>query len=82
MVMDSLDVLGVYCWLYVSDYNLHCVQYFSATTGQYIGQFGSNGNGNGQFSRPHGMSTDGKGNILRKMVHLYKSYNVMVLHLM
>ncbi|XP_003391528.2 PREDICTED: E3 ubiquitin-protein ligase TRIM71-like [Amphimedon queenslandica] len=50
--------------LYVSDDNLHCVQYFSATTGQYIGQFGSEGNGNGQFSRPFGMSTDGKGNIL------------------
>uniref|UniRef100_A0A1X7SX83 Uncharacterized protein n=1 Tax=Amphimedon queenslandica TaxID=400682 RepID=A0A1X7SX83_AMPQE len=33
--------------LYVSDNNLHHVQYFSATTGQYIGQFGSNGNGNG-----------------------------------
>ena len=50
--------------LYVSDLNLHRVQYFSATTGQYIGQFGSNGNQNGQFSGPHGISTDGKGNIL------------------
>ena len=50
--------------LYVSDDNLHRVQYFSATTGQYIGQFGSNGKGNGQFSSPSGMSTDGKGNIL------------------
>ncbi|XP_011408250.1 PREDICTED: tripartite motif-containing protein 2-like [Amphimedon queenslandica] len=50
--------------LYVSDANLNRVQYFSATTGQYIGQFGSSGNGNGQFSSPHGMSTDGKGNIL------------------
>ena len=50
--------------LYVSDDNLHRVQYFSATTGQYIGQFGSKGNGNGQFSSPRGMSTDGKGNIL------------------
>ena len=48
----------------MSDNNLHCVQYFSATTGQYIGQFGCNGKGNGQFSSPHGMSTDGKGNIL------------------
>uniref|UniRef100_A0A1X7TJH4 SMP-30/Gluconolactonase/LRE-like region domain-containing protein n=1 Tax=Amphimedon queenslandica TaxID=400682 RepID=A0A1X7TJH4_AMPQE len=35
-----------------------------ATTGQYIGQFGSKGNGNGQFSNPCGISTDGKGNIL------------------
>ena len=50
--------------LYVSDYNLHRVQYFSATTGQYIGQFGSKGDGNGQFYNPRGMSTDGKGNIL------------------
>ncbi|XP_019854245.1 PREDICTED: E3 ubiquitin-protein ligase TRIM71-like [Amphimedon queenslandica] len=50
--------------LYVSDDNLHRVQYFSATTGQYIGQFGSEGIENGQFSRPFGMSTDGKGNIL------------------
>uniref|UniRef100_A0A1X7TH27 RING-type domain-containing protein n=1 Tax=Amphimedon queenslandica TaxID=400682 RepID=A0A1X7TH27_AMPQE len=38
--------------------------YFSATTGQYIGQFGHQGNGNGQFCYPIGMSTDGKGNIL------------------
>ena len=50
--------------LYVSDNSLHRVQYFSATTGQYIGQFGCNGKGNGQFSNPRGMSTDGKGNIL------------------
>uniref|UniRef100_A0A1X7TGV4 RING-type domain-containing protein n=1 Tax=Amphimedon queenslandica TaxID=400682 RepID=A0A1X7TGV4_AMPQE len=50
--------------LYVSDHNLHRVQYFSATTGQYIGQFGHQGNGNGQFCYPIGMSTDGKGNIL------------------
>uniref|UniRef100_A0A1X7SIM9 SMP-30/Gluconolactonase/LRE-like region domain-containing protein n=1 Tax=Amphimedon queenslandica TaxID=400682 RepID=A0A1X7SIM9_AMPQE len=63
--------------LYVSDNNLHRVQYFSATTGQYIGQFGSNGNGNGQFSNPRGMSTDGKGNILvadfsNKRVQVFK----------
>ena len=50
--------------LYVSDNSLHRVQYFSVTTGQYIGQFGCNGKGNGQFSSPRGMSTDGKGNIL------------------
>ena len=50
--------------LYVSDTGLHRVQYFSATTGQYIGQFGCNGKENGQFSTPRGMSTDGKGNIL------------------
>ena len=50
--------------LYVSDNNLHRVQYFSATTGQYIHQFGCNGKENGQFSSPRGMSTDGKGNIL------------------
>ena len=50
--------------LYVSDYNFHRVQYLSATTGQYIGQFGCNGKENGQFSNPRGMSIDGKGNIL------------------
>ncbi|XP_011406283.1 PREDICTED: E3 ubiquitin-protein ligase TRIM71-like [Amphimedon queenslandica] len=50
--------------LYVSDHTLNRVQYFSATTGYYIGQFGHQGNGNGQFSNPCGMSTDGKGNIL------------------
>ena len=50
--------------LYVSDYNLHRVQYFSATTGQYIDQFGCNSKENGQFSNPCGVSTDGKGNIL------------------
>ena len=50
--------------LYVSDNNLHRVQYFSATTGQYIDQFGCNGKENGQFSSTRGMSTDGKGNIL------------------
>ena len=50
--------------LYVSDNNLHRVQYFSATTGGFIGKFGSNGNGEGQFSNPRGMATDGKGKIL------------------
>ena len=81
--------------LYVSDNSLHCVQYFSATTGQYIGQFGCNGKENGQFSNPYGMSTDGKGNILvadysNNRVQVFKEdgtfvqviYNVMVSHLM
>ena len=45
-------------------HGLNKVQYFSVTTGQYIGQFGCNGKENGQFSSPRGMSTDGKGNIL------------------
>ena len=48
----------------MSDTGLNKVQYFSATTGQYIGQFGCNGKENGQFYSPRGMSTDGKGNIL------------------
>ena len=69
--------------LYVSDQNLHLVQYFSATTGQYIGQFGSEGNGNGQFSLPRGMSTDGKGNILvadfnNKRVQVFKEDGTFV----
>ena len=50
--------------LYVSDDNLHRVQYFSAITGEYIGQFGTNGNGERQFSNPYGMASDGKGKIL------------------
>ena len=50
--------------LYVSDNSLHRVQYFSATTGGFIGKFGSNGNGRGQFSNLCGMATDGKGKIL------------------
>ncbi|XP_011409336.1 PREDICTED: protein lin-41-like, partial [Amphimedon queenslandica] len=69
--------------LYVSDLNLHRVQYFSATTGQYIGQFGSDGNGNGQFSSPRGVSTDGKGNILvaeysNKRVQVFKEDGTFV----
>ncbi|XP_011407241.2 PREDICTED: tripartite motif-containing protein 2-like [Amphimedon queenslandica] len=69
--------------LYVSDLNLHCVQYFSATTGQYIGQFGSKGNENRQFSTPRGMSTDGKGNILvadysNKRVQVFKEDGTFV----
>ena len=69
--------------LYVSDNNLHRVQYFSATTGQYIGQFGSKGDGNGQFSSPRGMSTDGKGNILvadysNKRVQVFKEDGTFV----
>ena len=50
--------------LYVSDSGLDHVQYFSATTGGFIGKFGSRGNGEGQFSNPYGMATDGKGKIL------------------
>uniref|UniRef100_A0A1X7TM88 RING-type domain-containing protein n=1 Tax=Amphimedon queenslandica TaxID=400682 RepID=A0A1X7TM88_AMPQE len=69
--------------LYVSDLNLHCVQYFSATTGQYIGQFGSKGNENRQFSTPRGMSTDGKGNILvadysNKRVQVFKEDGIAI----
>uniref|UniRef100_A0A1X7TJK1 RING-type domain-containing protein n=1 Tax=Amphimedon queenslandica TaxID=400682 RepID=A0A1X7TJK1_AMPQE len=69
--------------LYVSDDNLNRVQYFLATTGQYIGQLGSKGNRNGQFSRPFGMSTDGKGNILvadfnNKRVQVFKEDGTFV----
>ncbi|XP_019859673.1 PREDICTED: tripartite motif-containing protein 2-like [Amphimedon queenslandica] len=69
--------------LYVSDNNLSCVQYFSATTGQYIDQFGSYGNKNREFSRPLGMSTDGKGNIFvadfnNKRVQVFKENSTFV----
>lgn len=50
--------------LYVTDNELHRVQYFSATTGEYIGKFGSNGTGEGQFSSPRGMTYDGKDSII------------------
>uniref|UniRef100_A0A1X7T9S9 SMP-30/Gluconolactonase/LRE-like region domain-containing protein n=1 Tax=Amphimedon queenslandica TaxID=400682 RepID=A0A1X7T9S9_AMPQE len=65
----------------MSDLNLHRVQYFSATTGQYIGQFGSNGNGNGQFSCPFGMFSNG--NILvadhnNKRVQVFKEDGTFV----
>uniref|UniRef100_A0A1X7TQV7 Uncharacterized protein n=1 Tax=Amphimedon queenslandica TaxID=400682 RepID=A0A1X7TQV7_AMPQE len=69
--------------LYVSDYSLDRVQYFSAITGQYIGQFGSKGSGNEQFCNPEGMSTDGKGNILvadysNKRVQVFKEDGTFV----
>ena len=50
--------------LYVSDNNLHRVQYFSAITGKYIGKFGTNGKEEGEFRNPYGMASDGKGKIL------------------
>ncbi|XP_019850417.1 PREDICTED: E3 ubiquitin-protein ligase TRIM71-like [Amphimedon queenslandica] len=69
--------------LYVSDRDLNRVQYFSATTGQYHGQFGSYGHENGKFSSPRGMSTDGKGNILvadynNKRVQVFKENGTFV----
>ena len=69
--------------LYVSDRDLNRVQYFSATTGQYHGQFGSYGDENGKFSSPRGMSTDGKGNILvadynNKRVQVFKENGAFV----
>uniref|UniRef100_A0A1X7T459 SMP-30/Gluconolactonase/LRE-like region domain-containing protein n=1 Tax=Amphimedon queenslandica TaxID=400682 RepID=A0A1X7T459_AMPQE len=48
MVMDSLVVLRVYC----------CISQL------LLGQFGSNGNGNGQFSSPHGVAIDDDGHTL------------------
>ena len=59
---SPFDLLLVGDKLYVSDNNR--VQYFSAITGKYIGQFGRSGNGEGEFSNPYGMATDGKGKIL------------------
>jgi hypothetical protein len=50
--------------LYACATNLHQVQMFSTITSQYIGQFGSNGSGEGQFNQPRGMAYDGKGHIL------------------
>uniref|UniRef100_A0A1X7T9S4 SMP-30/Gluconolactonase/LRE-like region domain-containing protein n=1 Tax=Amphimedon queenslandica TaxID=400682 RepID=A0A1X7T9S4_AMPQE len=48
--------------------------YFSATTGQYIGQLGSNGNGNGQFSSPHGIAIDDEGYIFVSVYNSGTSY--------
>ena len=49
--------------LYVTNWNNHTVKMFS-TDGKFIGGFGSKGNGTGQFSRPFGICTDGKGRVL------------------
>ena len=69
--------------LYVSDRDFNRVQYFSATTGQYMGQFGSYGHESGKFSSPRGMSTDGKSNILvadynNKRVQVFKENGTFV----
>ena len=49
--------------LYVVDQRNNRIQKFSLS-GEYIGEFGSNGSGESQLSGPQGISHDGKGNIL------------------
>ena len=41
-------------YLYVADYNLHCIQKFTLS-GQFVSQFGSEGTAQGQFNNPHGL---------------------------
>ena len=49
--------------LYVAEQGNNRIQKFTLS-GEYIGEFGSNGSGEGQLSGPQGISYDGKGNIL------------------
>ncbi len=48
--------------LYVTDFNNQRVQELNEK-GEYLGQFGSKGTGNGQFTDPAGISADAQGNI-------------------
>ena len=41
-------------YLYVADYNLHCIQKFTLS-GQFVSQFGSEGTAEGQFNNPYGL---------------------------
>jgi len=43
--------------IYVTDYDNHRVVYFNSSY-QYVGSFGSNGSGNGQFINPTGIAID------------------------
>ena len=42
-------------YLYVADYNLHCIQKFTMS-GQFVSQFGSKGTAEGQFNGPLGLA--------------------------
>jgi len=48
--------------VYIVDQNNHRVQRFSKA-GVYLGHFGSLGNGNGQLTRPSGVTIDNDGNV-------------------
>lgn len=48
--------------LYVADLGNNRVEIFN-TKGSYVGQFGSVGSGNGQFSQPNVITTDTSGNV-------------------
>ena len=48
--------------LYVADTYNHRIQRFDAD-GNYLGQWGSTGSGNSQFSYPNGVGVDGTGNV-------------------
>ena len=49
--------------LYMVDSGSHRVQKFTLT-GEYLGQFGSRGSGEGQFNTPHGICSDERGQLL------------------
>ncbi len=48
--------------VYVADSNNYRIQKFDSSGG-YLGQWGSCGNGNGQFKGPVGVAVDGLGNV-------------------
>lgn len=67
---SSYGLLLVRDVLYVTDNLAHYVQYFSATTGEYLGgKFGSYGSKDGQFSNLQGITYDSKGNIIAADYH-------------
>jgi len=49
--------------IFICDYNSNIIQIFDSK-GNFISNFGSNGNGNGQFNSPSGIATNSEGNIL------------------
>ena len=48
--------------LWITESSCSCVKHFSPT-GEYLGQFGSNGTGNGQFKAPRGIGIDSEDHI-------------------
>ena len=55
----AIDGLGN---IYVVDSMNTCIQKFDSN-GNYLGEWGSYGSGNGQFKWPYGVAVDGQGNV-------------------
>ena len=63
--------------MYVCDTNNHRVQKFSVSQRSYISKFGSNGQGNGQFSNPWGICIDPEGKVY---VSDFSNHRIQVFH--